>query len=164
MNRATKVILTLVVVGGFALGTTYTQTSNATSLSVDSINQQHTHAHSGPVLREYRGIKLQMKRDEVQAALGKPENSSDASDDFKLNGDDTMTVHYDNGVVKAIQLAFLDAKNAPAWKDVVGDAEVEDMANGAKAARKTVAAEKFWVSIYQNKDASITRITISRMN
>jgi hypothetical protein len=73
-----------------------------------------------------------------------------------------MTVHYDNGEVKAIQLAFSDPKRAPIWTDVVGDAEVIELANGAKTARKTLDDEKFWVSIYQPKDGSIMRITISR--
>ena len=113
-------------------------------------------------MREFKGIKLGMKRDEARAAAGKPETSSDDSDEFKLTGDDTMTIRYENGEVKAIQLAFLDPKNAPAWKDVVGDAEISQMANGAKTARKTIVEEKLWVSIYQNKDASITRITIMR--
>ena len=73
-----------------------------------------------------------------------------------------MTVHYDNGEVRAIQIAFLDPKNAPEWKAVVGDAEVSEVGNGGKSARKTMEAEKFWVSIYQNKDKTTTRITISR--
>lgn len=118
---------------------------------------------SEKVMREFHGLKLGMKRDAVLAAAGKPENSSDNSDDFKLTGDDTMTVHYDNGEVKAIQIAFLDAKNAPAWNDVVGDAEVNELANGAKTSRKTMTDEKFWVSIYKSQDGSIIRITISRL-
>jgi len=113
-------------------------------------------------MHEFKGVKLGMKRDDARAAAGKPENSGDDSDEFKLTGDDTMTLRYDNGEVKAIQLAFLDPKNAPAWKDVVGDAEINEMANGAKTARRVVESEKFWVSIYQSKDGSITRITISR--
>lgn len=117
---------------------------------------------AGKVLREYKGIKLGMKREQVRAALGAAESPSDVSEEFKLTGDDTMTIRYENGEVKAIQLAFQDTKNAPAWKEVVGDAEVMELANGAKTARKVVADEKFWVSIYQNKEATVTRITISR--
>ena len=114
------------------------------------------------VMSEYKGVKLGMKRDAVKTTLGNPAESTDTSDDFKLEGDDTMTVHYENGEVKAIQLAFLDPKHAPAWKDVVGDAEVSELSNGAKTARKTIEAEHFWVSIYQTKDGSSTRITISK--
>ena len=149
MNRMLKVSLALGLAGGFAL----------CAQGVESA----THATSQTkVMNEYRGVKLGMKTDAVRAAMGAPENSSDASDDFKLTGEDTMTVHYDNGEVKAIQLMFLDPKNAPAWKDVVGDAETTELATGAKTARKVLAQEKFWVSIYQNKDGTTIRITISR--
>lgn len=150
MNRLLKVAIALCVAGSFAL----------CAQSVQSAGAGYTTQNK--VLREYKGVKLGLKRDEVKAAMGTPESSTDTSDDFKLTGDDTMTVHYDNGEVKAIQLAFLDPKNAPAWKDVVGDAEVNELPSGAKNARKTMEAEKFWVSFYQTKDGTTTRITISR--
>ncbi|MFN7926932.1 MAG: hypothetical protein U0Y68_03135 [Blastocatellia bacterium] len=117
---------------------------------------------AGKVMREYKGIKLGIKQEQVRAALGQPASSSESSDDFTLTGDDTMTVRYENGEVKAIQIAFLDAKNAPAWQDVVGDAEITELANGAKTARKMLPEEKCWVAIYQNKEGTVTRITISR--
>ncbi len=148
MNRLLKVAL--------ALGVVISPALCAQSVLSASFTTQDK------VMREYRGVKLGIKRDAVRAAMGNPENSTDTLDDFKLTGDDTMTVHYDNGEVKAIQLAFLDPKNAPAWKDVVGNTEVTEVANGAKTARKVMEAEKFWVSIYQSKDGATTRITISR--
>lgn len=158
MNRVEKVLLTLIVVGGFALGTQHIQSIHATSLRTSDF--QHA---AGKVAHEYRGIKLGMKREEVRTALGKPEAVTDTSDDFKLTGEDTMTVHYDGEAVKAIQVAIFDPKNAPSWKEVVGDAEITEVANGAKSARKTLVEEKFWVSMYQSKDGATTRITISRM-
>ncbi len=150
MNRLLKIAIALGVVSGFAL---CAQSANSAT---------RARMTQGKVMSEYRGVKLGMKREAVKAALGNPENSSETSDDFNLPGDDKMTVHYDNGEVKAIQVAFSDPKHAPPWKDVVGDAELTEMANGAKAARKIMEAEKFWVSFYQTKDGTITRITISR--
>jgi hypothetical protein len=150
MTRLMKISTVLGVVGGIAL----------CAQSVISAGAGYT--TQAKVMSEYKGVKLGMKRDAVKAAMGNPAESSDTSDDFKLTGDDTMTVHYENGEVKAIQLAFLNHEHAPAWKDVVGDAEVSELANGAKTARKTMEAEHFWVSIYQTKDGSSTRITISR--
>jgi hypothetical protein len=156
MIRLLKVFLALGVIGSFAFHARSVQSAGQTAwMPSQPIAQQKA-------LHEFRGVKLGMKREAVQAAMGKPENTSDDSDDFKLTGDDTMTVRYESGEVKAIQLAFLDPKNAPAWKDVVGDAEVNEMANGAKISRKVMADEKYWVSIYQSKDGSTTRITISR--
>lgn len=155
MNRLMKLALVLGIVGGLA---SLSQGVGAVELFSNSMSIQG----AGKAMREFKGVKLGMKREEARAAAGKPESSSDDSDDFKLTGEDTMTIRYDNGEVKAIQLAFLDAKNAPAWKDVVGDAEVREMANGAKTARKVMESEKYWVSIYQSQDGSTTRITISR--
>lgn len=152
MIRLLKVFLALGVIGSFAFRA---QTVQSSEVVFQPAFQQKA-------LNEFRGVKLGMKRDDVRKAMGTPESTSDDSDDFKLTGDDTMTIRYNNGEVKAIQLAFLDAKNAPAWKDVVGDADINEMANGAKTARKVIEAEKYWVSIYQSKDGATTRITISR--
>jgi hypothetical protein len=150
MNRLMEISIALGVVSG-------------SFLCAPGINSAGTgYTTQAKVMSEYKGVKLGMKRADVKAAMGNPENSSDASEDFNLAGGDTMTVHYDNGEVKAIQLAFSNPERAPAWKDVVGDAEVNELPNGAKTARKTLEDEKFWVSIYQTKDGSVTRITISR--
>lgn len=152
MNRLLKITLALGVIGCFAFS----------AQSVEAI-QPHQ-AKSDKALREFHGVKLGMKREAVQTAMAaKPESSSDDIEEYKLTGEDTMTVRYENSEVRAIQLAFQDAKNAPAWNDVVGDAEVNELANGAKTARKTIEQEKFWVSIYKSQDGTIVRITISRI-
>jgi len=117
---------------------------------------------SANVMRDYKGVKLGMKRDEVRAMMGKTELKEKDKDRFIINGDDRLTVYYDNDQAKAIQLYIVDAKNAPAWTKVVGDAEIVPMANGARHARREVREEQFWVSMYQSKDGSLTTITISR--
>jgi hypothetical protein len=157
MKQLMKVALALVVLAGFALCLQIVTVSQTLSKSA-------TQDQAAPVkaMREYKGVKLGLKRDQVHTALGKPTNSSDNSEDYNLTGEDQMTVHYDNGEVKAIQLVFLEPKNAPAWNDVVGDAEVNQTDTGAKHARRVVAKDNFWVSIWQSKDSSITRITISK--
>jgi len=150
MNRLLKIAIALGVVSGFALCL-----QSEISAGVGYMTQ-------AKVMSEYKGVTLGMKRDAVKAAMGNPASSSDTSDDFNLTGDDKMTVRYDNGEVKAIQLVFSDPKNAPPWNEVVGDAEASEISNGARAARKIMEAENFWVSIYQTKDGATTRITISR--
>jgi hypothetical protein len=119
-------------------------------------------AASANVMREYKGVKLGMTRAEVRASMGKAELKEKAKDRFIIKGDDRLTVYYNDDQVKAIHLYFIDAKNAPAWTDVVGDAQVEQMENGAKRARRDLIEEKFWVSMYQGKDGAFTTITISR--
>jgi hypothetical protein len=152
MKRMLHLALALGAVSCIALSSQGVSTATPTCLQ----------SPSGKVMSEFHGVKLGMKAETVRAAFEKAESTSETSDEFKLSGDDSMTVHYDNGVVKAIQLAFLDPKNAPVWKDVIGDADINEMPNGAKSARKVMEADKYWVSMYQNKEGTITRITISR--
>jgi hypothetical protein len=114
------------------------------------------------VMRDFRGVKLDIKSEEVRALMGKPQSSGKDQESFKIGGDNQLTVHYDNDVVRAIQLYFAESEDAPSWKDVVGDTEITEMANGAKTARVILSEEKFWVSMYQSKDRSVTTVTISR--
>jgi hypothetical protein len=159
MNRLVKVVLILAAISGFTL---CAQSVRSDWTSYRSATQDPPPA-SVKVMREYKGVKLGLTREQVHTALGKPANTNENMDDYKLTGEDTMTVHYEKGEVKAIQLSFLDPKNAPAWKDVVGEtAEITQLDNGGKHSRTMISEEKFWVSIYQNKDGSNTQITISR--
>lgn len=125
--------------------------------SVRSMETQETR-----VMREFRGVRLGLKPEEVRAALGNPASKADNREEFSFDGDNQITIHYDNGQVKAIQIYFADATKAPSWAEVTGDAEIEEMANGAKSARKVVSEENFWVTMYRSKDGTIARITISR--
>jgi hypothetical protein len=114
-------------------------------------------------MREFRGIKLGMKRDEVRDALGKPELSDKDQDSFKIGGDDRLTTHYDNDSVKVIQLYFFESKKIPDWVDVVGDTEIEERPDGSKIARVEIPEENFWISMFQGKSGDVTTITISRL-
>jgi hypothetical protein len=167
MNRLVKVVLILAAISGFALCAQSVRSDWTSSQSTTQVPPPAAVPNQPPapvkVMREYKGIKLGMTREQVHTALGKPANTSENVEDYKLMGDDTMTVHYEKDEVKAIQLSFFDPKNAPTWQDVVGEtAEVTQLDNGAKHARTMVSEEKFWVSFYQSKDGSTTQITISR--
>jgi hypothetical protein len=87
------------------------------------------------VMREYRGIKLGMRREEVRETLGKPEFSDKGQDSFKIEDNDRLTAHYDNDSVKAIQLYFFESKKVPIWVDVVGDTESSKDQMGRKLHR-----------------------------
>lgn len=117
---------------------------------------------SPKVMREYQGVRLGMSDAEVRAAVGKPKTDGKERDEYELKDDGSLTIHYDNGKVKAIQLYFSNAKNAPPWPEVIGDAEIVQNANGSKHARAVVAEEHFWVAMFQNKDQTMTTITISQ--
>lgn len=159
MNRLVKVTLAFALVSGFTL---CTQSVRSATSALQYPSQQ-TPPAPVKVMREYKGVKLGLAREQVHKALGNPENTSENTEDFTLPGDNAITVYYENGEVKALQISFLDAKTAPAMKDVVGEtAEVTQMDNGATHARMNVAAEKFWVSYYKTKDGATTQVTISR--
>lgn len=121
-----------------------------------------TAPEAAKVMREYRGVKLGLKAVDVRAVIGKPQNTREGREEYKLGGDDLMTIHYENGAVKVIQLFFANPKNAPEWTAVVGDTTIEENSSGSKQARVVIGEENFWVAMFQSKDKSITTITISR--
>ena len=103
------------------------------------------------VMSEFRGVRLGFTVEQVKGALGAPATKVDNREDFTFEGDNQLTLHYENGAVKAMQISFIDATKAPDWAQVVGDAAVEEMANGAKAARKVVKNENYWVTMYRRR-------------
>jgi hypothetical protein len=163
MNRLVKVVLVISLVSGFAVCAQRVQSDWTSPQPAAQEPPQAAPSQTIKVMREYKGVKLGASREQVHTALGKPATASENLEDFSLPGDDSMTVHYENDAVKAIQISFLDSKTAPAMKDVVGEtAEVSQLDNGATHARTNVSEEKFWVSYYQSKDGLTTRVTISR--
>ncbi len=125
--------------------------------------QQSQPSHILPVLREYRGVKLGMEREQVKAAMGRLAQAGKDWDEFKLDGGHLMTVRYDNKeAVKTVQLYFTDPDHAPKWAEVVGYAEIQEKPNGSKFARAVNKEENFWVTMFQNKKGDVTTITLSR--
>jgi hypothetical protein len=152
MKVLTRLLIALVACSCNALCTESASLVNAISTTVPQDKK---------VMTQFRGVRLGMKRAEVTTALGKPSSSDEAREEYSFDGDNQITIHYDKGDVRAIQISFLSGK-VPAWTEVVGDAEISQTETGAKTARKVLSAENCWVSMYQNKDGSVTRITISR--
>ena len=114
-------------------------------------------------MREYRCIKLGMYRDEVKAIMGKTARAGMDWDEFKLGGGDLMTARYnDKDAVKTIRLYFTNPAHAPAWTEVVGNAEIQRSSNGAKYARAVNNEENILVMMFQSKTGAVTTITLSR--
>ena len=153
MKVRMKLLIALTVVAGYAICVESVSSVTASALPATQDKK---------VMNEFRGVRLGMKKAQVTSALGKPSTSDEARDEFTFEGENQITVHYDNGEVRAIQVSLVTATKVPAWSEVVGDAEISQTESGAKMARKVVTAEHFWVSMYQSKDGSVTRITISR--
>lgn len=95
--------------------------------------------------------------------MGKPTRTGTSWEEYQIGDGDLLTVHYDSQkVVKVIQLYFSNSKKAPTFADVLGNAEIQQKANGAKYARQDINAEHFWITMYQSKTGDVTTITISR--
>ncbi len=155
--KATKLLIALAVLSCVTLCSV-----SVAALALPDVIPPLSTLQDKKIMQEFRGVRLGMKRDQVVAALGKPQSPGDTREDFSFDGDNQVTIHYENGEVRAIQVSFVTQTKIPGWTEVVGDAEVNQMESGAKFARKVVASEHFWVSMYQSKDGSVTRITISR--
>ena len=115
------------------------------------------------VMRDYRGVRLGMTQEKVHAVMGNPSRKDQTWDEFKLDKDDLMTVHYDTGVVKEIQLYFADADRAPEFSQTVGDIEPTAKENGARFARHDIEGEHFWISMYESADNKITTVSFGRL-
>ncbi|MBO0799200.1 MAG: hypothetical protein J2P31_10315 [Blastocatellia bacterium] len=100
----------------------------------------------------------------MRKVLGKSDNYNKDQDNFKIDGDNTLTTLYDNDSVKMIQLYFLEPKKAPSWVDVVGDTNIEQRPDGSKLAEAEIQEENFRVSMFQSKSGDVTTITISRIH
>ncbi len=156
MKATMKLLIALAVLSCFTLCAQSVQSVRANS------NSSAPGTQDKKVMTEFRGVRLGFKRAQVATALGKPSSSDETREEFTFDGDNQMTIHYENGEVRAIQVSFVSATKIPTWTEVVGDAEITQLESGAKTARKVVTAEHFWVSMYQSKDGTTTRITISR--
>jgi hypothetical protein len=166
MFRLLTILLTLALCGAKAL---YAQTPaphEAQQPQHAEQSQQPQRAQAPeilPVLCEYRGVKLDMGREQVKAVMGGPAQSEKDRDEFKLGGGDFMTVRYgDMGGVKTIQLYFAEPAHAPKWAEVVGDAEIQEKSTGSKFARAVNKEKNFWVTMFQSKGGAVTTVTLSR--
>lgn len=166
MFRLLTILFALALCGAPALYAQTPTTPEAPQAQQTEQSQQPEQAQDAqilPVLREYRGVSLGMGREQVKAVMGESAQSEKDWDEFKLGGNDVMTVRYDDkAIVKTLQLYFTDPAHAPKWAEVVGDAEIQEKSTGSKFARAVNNEEDFWVTMFQSKSGAVTTITLSR--
>jgi hypothetical protein len=54
------------------------------------------------VMREFRGLKLGLKPEEVHALMGQPERTGMTWEECQISAGDLLTVHYQQGAVRTI--------------------------------------------------------------
>jgi hypothetical protein len=120
---------------------------------------------AGEVMREYRGVKLGMARDEVRQKLGRPSNEAATEEGYALGGGNAMRVYYTpEKTVKTIVLYFYNEDDkVPKFADVVGEAEVEQGPGGSQRAKFIDQEADLSVTMFRNGGANpMTVITINR--
>lgn len=146
----------LVLVMGLAFITVTGQKSrnaNANAFS-DSTTTQ------APLITDYRGVRLGMTAEEVQAKFGKGMRI-DEQEFFIFNERETLQIAYDKtNKVVGISVDFLGGVGAPDYRTVVGpDITVKPDGSMYKMVRYT--DQGFWVSYNRTSNNSIVMVTIT---
>jgi hypothetical protein len=118
-----------------------------------------------PVMREYRGVSINMTADEVRKKLGDPSDKGDEQDFFVLTDHETLQVVYDKSK-KVMALSFdfsTGAREIPNPKSVFG-ADVEVKADGSIYKRVSYQKAGYWVSYNRTAgEQGLTSLTFQRI-
>lgn len=120
----------------------------------------------GPVFKQYRGVEIGMKADEVRGKLKDYlKSKSDGEDFYLFSGGETATVYYDaEGKVTALSVDFpAKSTQAPSAKEVLGlDAEAKTDGSVYSLVRYPDAG--YWVAYSRTAgDSALVTVTIQKM-
>ena len=118
-----------------------------------------------PLYREYRGVNLGMKADEVHATLGAPTSSDSNSDIYIRSDKELATVYYDadKKVVAVVTTYTGRDAGAPEATTVIGKAPTPDE-SGAITEMVRYPDDGYWVSYNVIPgDEPITIVTIRKL-
>ena len=123
-------------------------------------------ATDDPVYKAYRGVTLEMKKDDVREKLGNREDEFDGEDYFEFSDDENARVMYDeDGAVRAIVVTYtgkLSADHKP--KAVIGE-EIAARDDGGMYKMVHYPDHGFWVSFVKTGgDSPMVIITIQKMD
>ncbi|HEX8556897.1 MAG TPA: hypothetical protein VF668_02285 [Pyrinomonadaceae bacterium] len=116
-----------------------------------------------PLYREYRGVTLGMKAEEVRAKLGKPQEKGDDMDFFVLSGRERARVYYREGKATAVIATYIGGDaGAPAPAAVLGS-EIEAKADGSMYQMSNYPQAGYWVAYSRTAgDAPMVIITMQK--
>ena len=112
------------------------------------------------LVTDYRGIRLGMTADEVQAKFGKGVRV-DEQEFFVLNERETLQIVYDKAnKITGISVDFLGGVGAPDYRTVVGP-DINVKPDGAMYKMVRYDQLGFWVSYNRTSNNSVMMVTIT---
>lgn len=139
--------------------------SGSGSSAADDEETAGTDAATGPLFKDYKGVRIGMSADEVRQKLGKPESKGEKQDFFLISDNEMVQVYYDkDGKANAVSITY-SSKNdtAPTALTVLG----EDVAAGAdgrvyKLVRYPTVG--YWIAYSRTAgDLPVVSVTMKKM-
>ncbi len=140
--------------------------TNAPAAKSQPVTKDEAKPVALPVFKEYRGVKISMKADEVRGMLADALKSKGNEQDlFVFGGGETATVYYDkSGAVKAVSVDFpAKSTKAPSAKDVLGE-EIQAKDDGSMYSLVRYPEAGYWVAYSRTSgDSPLVTVTIQKM-
>src|SRR3982751_2461920 len=115
-------------------------------LFVDARTQQKR-SEEGPLISEYRGVKIGWVAEDVRKKLGNPANKSDEQDYFMFDEKETVQILYDKTQkVVTISVDFQTGANGTLTPQQVFGADIEAKSDGSKYKMVRYPKAGFWLS------------------
>lgn len=122
-------------------------------------------AVTGPIFKDYQGVRIGMTADEVRQKLGTPELKDKTEDLFLISDAEMVQVVYDNdGKVSALSITYSSNNNAaPTALSVLGE-EVTAAADGRVYKLIRYPTVGYWVAYSRTAgDAPVVSVTMKKM-
>lgn len=116
-----------------------------------------------PLYKEYRGVTLGMKAEEVRAKLGKPQEKSDVMDFYVFSDHERARVYYTDGKATAVIATYIGKDGgAPPPAAVLGT-EIEAKPDGSMYQMTPYKQAGYWVAYSRTAgDAPMVMITMQK--
>lgn len=116
-----------------------------------------------PLYLDYKGMRIGMEASEVRKKLGDPQDKSDAQDFYMFSEKETAQVYYDKGKVMAVSVNYLNPKNAPLPKVVLG-VDIEAKPDGGMFKLVRYPDAGYWVSYNRSGgDDPLVTVTMQKI-
>lgn len=112
-----------------------------------------------PLYVEFKGVRIGMDVGEVRKKLGDPTDKGDVQDYFVFSENESAQVFYTKGKVTAVSANYLNDKNAPLPKIVLGT-DIDAKADGGMHKLVRYPEAGYWVS-YNRTGGTDPLITVT---